>query len=264
MHAVVKQAGRHYFFYYASFVEPARLMKGMLQSPPIAGQGRGGIRIFEAGGLKLVARKYMHGGLFRVLTGDLFLRRERATNEAEILVYLGERGIPVVAPFCAIIERLFIFKRLYLITVLEEGSITLLEYLEHSGRKRRLRAIRNLATLVWELERAGVYHPDLHLGNVLVQRDGSLIFLDFDRARRKPMHATDVESMLLRLGRFVGKMERHGRLSLKEDEKALFFRAYARLSGQDLMKRLEAAMKTKRFLHRIGWFVESVVYRGNR
>ncbi|OPY75557.1 MAG: 3-deoxy-D-manno-octulosonic acid kinase [Syntrophorhabdus sp. PtaU1.Bin050] len=260
MAVIKKQWGRFTLFYYSSFVDPASLVRWLSDSQIVAGKGRGGIRLIETEGPRLAVRKYLHGGLFRALTRDLFLNQGRVTAEAEVLVYLRDKGFPVVAPFAGIVEKLPFFRKLYLVTVFEEDVISFLEYLQQSGRRQKLRIVQKLARLMWQLEKEGVYHPDLHLRNVLVTKENELILLDFDRARRKTINPGDMRRMFRRLGRFTEKMERRGQLTVGRMEKALFLRTYARLSGVDMARTMEAEEKTRGYLHRAGWFMESVLY----
>ena len=247
--------------YYSEHVPASLFIEKMLRAPILQNVGRGGIRILDVEGNKLVCRKYFHGGIFRVFTRDVFITGERATQEAEIMLHLKDSGFPVIAPFATITEVGTLMKRLYLCTFMEEGAVSLLEHLKRSEKKVRLRAIKRFAELLWRLEQAGVYHPDLHLRNVVLTGDGRMLFLDFDKALRKPIAQKDVESMFWRLARYVAKMERQGALPVYPYEKMLFVRVYERLSKRPLAETLQKQMKTKNLLHRIGWFFESLLYR---
>jgi tRNA A-37 threonylcarbamoyl transferase component Bud32 len=254
-------AGRLTFISYSPLFEPHAFLKALPSGEVIEGEGRGGVRIVEACGARLVVRKYLHGGLFRALTRDLFMSRARAVSEGEIIAYLRERGFPVVAPFCAVVEGHIGAKRLYLATILEENTVSLLEYLEcYTGERQRIRLARKLAHLMWLLQQSGVYHPDFHLRNVLVTPEEELVLLDFDRARRKTVGTGDMKSMFGRLGRFVSKMERQGRLKVGGREKAMFLRAYARFSGCDLSVEMARSAKRSAISHRLGWLAESLLY----
>ena len=259
-----REVGRFTLFYYASLLEPATLIQGLLESRVIAGKGRGGIRVIETGGLKLAVRAYRHGGLFRGFTGPFFLNAGRVVLEAEIMLYLRERGFPVAAPFAAVIEKLFVVRRLYLVTAFEDDTVGLLEYLHTCTKRERMRAAVKLAGLVRGLEQAGVYHRDLHLRNVLVTRDSRLVLLDFDRAAKKPLLPGDVESMVRRLDRFTEKMERQGLLHVGAVEKALFLRTYARLSGNDMTEKMTRRHAARGLLHRVGWLIESLLFGGRK
>ena len=262
-HPRKEERGRFTLVYYVSFAASDALLRDLRGSSLIADRGRGGIKVIETEGQKLAVRAYRHGGLFRRLTGPFFLNAGRATSEAEIMLYLRERGFPAAAPFAAVIEKLFIFRRLYLITLFEEDAAALLDYLQTCKERERMRVAVRLAELLWGLHQAGVYHRDLHLRNVLVTRENRLILLDFDRAAKKPLTPDDVESMVRRLGRFTGKMEKQGRLSLSVMEKTLFLRRYARLSGCDMTEKMRRGRTARGLLHRVGWFVESLLF-GNK
>jgi len=73
-----------------------------------------------------------------------------------------------------------------------------------------------------------------------------------------------MESMIGRLGRFAEKMERQGLLSVSAMEKALFLKAYARLSGCDLREKMRRGERLRGPLHRTGWFIESLLFGGRK
>jgi RIO-like serine/threonine protein kinase len=211
-------------------------------------------------GKKLACRKYTHGGLFRALMRDLFFSAARSSQEVDVMLLLKRSGFPVVTPFATITEVGALRKRLYLCTILEEGATNLLEYLKQSGTKTRLRAVKRFAGLLWELERAGVYHPDLHLKNVLLTHDGNMLFLDFDKASKRSMRQKDVESMMWRLVRYIDKMQRQGQLRVDDRERALFLRTYERLSKRPITEKMQRNLKRKSYFHKVGWWVESLFY----
>ena len=258
--AVKKRIGKHTIVCYSSVQDPVGLLRTLADAPVIPGKGRGGIRIIEIDGRKLVARQYTHGGLFRMFTGDRFIGGRRATAEAEITEYLHHTGFPIVKPFCVVEERRALTSRLYLITFLEEGAADLVARIGESSSKQRLRIARELGESFWQLERAGVFHRDLHLRNVIAATDGRLVFLDFDRACRKAVGRKDMLWMFKRLGRFVEKIESQGELSVTGLEKAEFLRAYARLSGYDATAELTESTDRNGLRHRIGWLIESLLY----
>ncbi len=246
---------------YAESVAASELVEKMLRAPALPQEGRAGLRIIELEGRKLACRKYAHGGLFRALMRDVFFTASRSAQEVEIMLLLQRSGFPVVTPFATITEAGAARKRLYLCTLMEEGATNLLEYLKGSAPKERLRAVKRFAALLWELERCGVYHPDLHLKNVLLTSDGNMLFLDFDKASRRALRGKDVEAMFWRLSRYVEKMQRQGQLRVDEKEKALFLRTYERLSKRPMIESIRRKLKRKDAMHKVGWWVESLFYR---
>lgn len=254
-------SGRFVVTYFSEPLTTEALIRAILEAPTAQDMGRGGIKVIEVDGKSLVVRKYLHGGLFRALTQDRFLSGSRPLQEAEITLRLKEHGFPVADVCCAITENAGPVKRLYLVTFFEVGAVNLLDYLTRSTSRKRLRAIKTLATLFRRLEEEGIYHPDLHLNNVMIAETGELFFLDFDRAKAMELTPAHVESMLWRLARHADKMERQGRFQAKQREKVLFLRTYDHLSGRDMEKNMAAEAGKKNLFHRIGWFVESLLYR---
>jgi 3-deoxy-D-manno-octulosonic acid kinase len=256
---------RNFDMYLASpDVDPENLFGALAKARTVDQKGRGGIRILDIKGRRLVCRKYTHGGLLRAITKDLFFGPARALSEIAILTYLEERGFPVVHPVGAMVEKNGITDHLYLLTALEGGSVELLQFLNTSGPKERMRTIAKLAFLFRFLEALGVYHPDLHLNNVLVTPGKRLIFLDFDKAHFKKMTENDMERMFWRLNRHAEKMERTGAVRITPGERMLFLRTYGRISGQDVAASMEKGMGQKRLGQRIGWFIESLLYGKTR
>ncbi len=140
----------------------------------------------EAAGLKLAVRAYRHGGLFRAFTRSLFLDSRRAISEGETLAHLLRDGRPGRRPLLPPSSKgVLLFKRLYLVTVFEEGAVNLLEYMKTAGKERKGGRHAGPCPPPRQMEQAGVYHRDLHFQNVLVTLESRLMLLDFDRAARK-------------------------------------------------------------------------------
>ena len=242
-------------------VDPS-LVIGQLSIPhSVIRKGRGGIKILSVGDKLLACRKYIHGGLLRGITGDIFFSEKRAARELEITMYLEKNLLPVVSPYGYISERRCCAKSLFLVTFLKENIGDLLEFLKTAGKKERLRAIKSLARLLFEMGRLGVYHPDLHLQNVLVTKAGSLILLDFDKASFKPVTKNDMERMFWRLNRFAEKKENAGELIITIQEKALFLRTIERLSGYGIIQDMQKQLEGKQRSYRLGWFLDSLLYQ---
>jgi hypothetical protein len=242
--------------------DPSALIDSLTSAPSLENKGRGGIRIVTLPGKRLACRKYIHGGFFRGITGDTFFSGKRAIDEFRITLYLQEGGFPVASPYCVIIKKAFLTKTPYILTYYEENGVDLTEFLHGASQRERCRAIKKFATLMSQLEKLGVYHPDLHLNNVLVDsKTKALLFLDFDKARKKPISAREMERMFWRLNRYSDKMEREGRIKIDSKEKLLFLRTYGRLSGSDMTARMAARATRKTLLSKLGWFFEGLFYR---
>jgi hypothetical protein len=243
-------------------VDPPALIAALTTARTLENKGRGGIRIVDMAGKPVACRKYIHGGLFRGITRDIFFSGERAIDEFQIMLYLQERGFPIVSPCCIVTKNYLLTKNPYILTYYEENSVELMEFLNKASQRERYRFIKIFAKLMWQMEGLGVYHPDLHLNNVLVEPGKkSLLLLDFDRARKKSISEGDMERMFWRLNRYADKMEREGRIKLELKEKLLFLRTYGRLSGSDVTGRMAAKAGRKALLSKLGWFFEGLFYR---
>jgi hypothetical protein len=252
--------GSFVMYFVSDAVDPSLFLDRFLRTENQADKGRGGLKLLSIDGKLFACRKYMHGGMGRALTKDLFFSEKRAINELKIILYLKENHFPVVGPVGILVGEDFPFKKPHIITMFEENVGDLLEFIKVSSGKRRLRVIRDLAGLMWNLQNLGIYHPDLHLRNVLVKDNGSLIFLDFDKACRKTISNTDAEGMIWRLNRFAEKWEHNGYLRISTMERLLFLRTYSKLSGYNLEEAMTKKLQGKRLLSRVGWFFESILY----
>lgn len=252
--------GSFVMYFVSDAVDPSLFLERFLRTGNQADKGRGGLKLLSINEELFVCRKYLHGGVGRAVTKDLFLSEKRALNELEIMLYLKENHFPIVEPVGILIGEDFPFRKPHIITKFEENVGELFEFIKKSSRKKRLRAIRDLARFMWYLEKLGVYHPDLHLRNVLVNKNGKLIFLDFDKAFRKTLSKKNVETMIWRLNRFAEKWEVKGYFRVSMMERLLFVRTYSRLSGYNLEEEMAKKLMGKKLLSRAGWFAESILY----
>lgn len=255
-----KRVGSFTVNYFENCIDPDFLMQQFHDPESIVRKGRGGIKVLRIGQDLLACRRYMHGGILRAITGDIFFSEKRTAYEFKILAFLQENGFPVVHPCGYLVNKNLFTKDLYLLTFFEENTLDLLEFLKTAPRRKRLRAIRNFARLLFKMGELGVYHPDLHLQNVLIRKTGELVFLDFDRALLKQVSRKDMENMLWRLERYVAKKDRAGELATTAEEKMLFLRTIERLSGVRFIEAMEKRMGGKRRLNKLGWLMESTFY----
>jgi hypothetical protein len=247
--------------YRQGLVDPFLVMNQLSNPRETIARGRGEIKILSAGDKLLACRKYIHGGLLRGITGDTFYNEKRAAAELETMMFLEGKSFPVVRSCGYITKNSLCTKDLYFLTFFEENALDLLEFLKSARRKKRLRAIRNLAGFLFEMGKLGIYHPDLHLQNVLVTKADGLMFLDFDRAYRKVFTKKDMKSMFWRLNRFVEKKENAGELLVTMEEKTLFLRTIERLSGYRIIEDMQKQLKSKHRAYALGWRLESLFYR---
>ena len=150
----------------------------------------------------------------RWLGESYFGRRRRPFAEFWALAEARRRGLPVPEPLAAVVERGRWTYRGVLVTAEVPGAVPLPEFLAAGAAPDAAAA---LGRRLREIHDAGLLHPDLHLGNVLVlplAHGVDVAFVDLDRARlsERPLGAAARRRGLARLRRSARKIDPAGRL----------------------------------------------------
>jgi 3-deoxy-D-manno-octulosonic acid kinase len=171
--------------------------------------GRGAAWFLESGPHRWVLRHYRRGGFMARFSDDRYLwtgeARVRAFSEYRLLARLTDLGLPVPRPLGARYRRVGLSYRCDLITQRIEGANPLSSML----------AVRALGDATWHtigatigrLHRAGVDHADLNAHNVLLDSQGVVSVIDFDRSRVRPPGGWAARN-LRRLNRSLAKIAR--------------------------------------------------------
>lgn len=150
-----------------------------------AERGRGATWFVGDGVRSWVLRHYRRGGFVARFLADRYLwtgeDRVRAFAEWRLLDRLWRRGVPVPRPIAARYRRGGLFYRCDLITMRIADARPLSERLTDGVVPLAL--WRALGAAVARLHREGVDHADLNAHNVLVDDQGRISFIDFDRGR---------------------------------------------------------------------------------
>ena len=220
-------------------------------------------------GRRIVLRQYSHGGLFRAITGNLYLFGARSFRELAITAEIRSCGIPTIEPIGAV-HRVTVFPpfyRAYLLTLEVPGALNAIQYLEKIEKdanrdklRRKRKMIGHSGLLLRQFHQTGFFHQDLQMKNILVAGDRILI-IDFDRSYRKRILSTrERMKNLLRLNRSVEKWRRSG-LAITRTDRWRFFLAYAG-KDKEVRKAMERALHTyslRSLFYRFGWTVEKMV-----
>ncbi len=196
---------------------------GPAPGAPSSRTGRSAIRIIEP---DLVVRPLLHGGLFRALTGPRFLSASRSMRELATSAYLASQGIPTPEVLAVRVQRSGLFLSIEVVTRLVPGAVDLLTHLEdHPDDCREL--MRRTGGLIRRMHDLGVYHPDLHVKNILLDARAELYVLDLDSARRFPRLPRFLRRMnLRRFARSVNKWHATGRIHVPESWELSFRAGY--------------------------------------
>ncbi len=171
--------------------------------------GRGGVHVVTApGGSAWVLRHYRRGGLFGRVVTDSYLftgaERTRAFREWRLLADLVALGLPAPRPVAARFRRTGPVYRADLVTELIPDCRPLSALLCDASIGVDWEAI---GATIRDFHDAGVDHADLNAHNVLVDDDGRVFLVDFDRGRRRSPGSWR-QANLSRLRRSLDKLAR--------------------------------------------------------
>lgn len=154
-----------------------------------------------------VLRHYRRGGLAAKVLSDRYLwlgaERTRCFREWRLLAELHRRGLPVPAPVAAKYERAGISYRADLITVQLPAAQTLTQLLAQGSLSSP--QWHDIGRTIARFHAQGVQHADLNANNILLDADGAVYILDFDRGRLRERGAWE-KQVLARLHRSLEKV----------------------------------------------------------
>ena len=217
-------------------------------------------------GAKMVVRTYSHGGLLRGLTRNLYLSGSRSFEELVLTEEIRSSGIPTVQPVGAVHHRIFpFFYRAYFMALEIPEAEDLPRYFLRMGLHlspekivEKRKTIHSVGRLIQQFHRAGFYHSDLQLKNILIA-EGRPLLIDFDRCYRKQaLSLRERTRNILRLNRSAEKWKRIG-IPLSKTDRLRFFLAYAE-GDREMKESLRKALRTRAFwffIHRWTWGIRS-------
>jgi 3-deoxy-D-manno-octulosonic acid kinase len=149
--------------------------------------GRGSIHFIDDGRHRWALRRYLRGGVPALVSREHYLycgeERTRSFRELRLLDALRRRDLPVPTPVAAIYRRAFLTYVAELITVRIIGARSLSELLVAGAMDdARWAAIGRCLRRFHDM---GVHHADLNAQNILLDPDGKVWVLDFDRGRER-------------------------------------------------------------------------------
>lgn len=181
--------------------------------------GRGTTIFVQNGNSVYALRHYQRGGIPARFSRDRYLwlglERSRAWQEWHLLSMLYQRDLPVPRPVAARVIRHGMTYQADIVTERLPAS-PLAEWL---GRKR-LSAVwlQAIGTGIRQFHDEGIYHADLNARNILLDDDGGVYLIDFDRGEQRKPSARWQRANLERLKRSLEKFRRTERNFAFDDE----------------------------------------------
>jgi 3-deoxy-D-manno-octulosonic acid kinase len=169
--------------------------------------GRGSAWFVGSGGRQWVLRHYRRGGFIARWSQDSYVwtgeDRVRAFAEWRLLDVMTRRGLRVPQPVAARYQRRGLFYRCDLITQRIMHTETLSGALVKAPLlESQWRAVGAALAL---LHHAGVDHADLNAHNILIDQQGMVSVIDFDRGRERAPGTWTTQN-LRRLQRSLAKI----------------------------------------------------------
>ena len=228
-----------------------------------AGMGRGAIFFLSGGNLPypIVVRQYRHGGLLRFLSGARFFSPRRFLSELKLHTQVQRLNISVPQALGVIVVKQrpkSIFVNGYYVTRRLQECVGLAEFLETAGAAGRLQISYDIGVGLRKLHEQGIFYTDLHVKNILVEPQGKVCFIDFDKAKQynAPLSGSRRRANLYRFIRSVKKyLDRGGKLT--DSDRAAFLLAYEPdpKKYDKLFRQLGLGLLWRHCFYRPGWWL---------
>lgn len=139
-------------------------------------------------GQDMVLRHYWRGGMVGRVIKDRYWREpvenSRAMREFTLLDWMHGQGLPVPRPVAARYSRVWPFYRADLLMQRLPDTRTLAEILATGALP--VADWMRIGAVIARMHRLGVHHTDLNCRNILLDGDGQIWLIDFDKCNRRP------------------------------------------------------------------------------
>ena len=158
--------------------------------------------------IKMVLRHYYRGGLISKISLDRFLcssvENTRAFKELNMLKTMRDLGLPVPNPIACMVTKVSWFKCVndILIELIDDAKDGFQLLMKQSFKPSQWQA---LGSVIKRFHDHGVYHSDLNIHNVMLDKNGQFWLIDFDRCDFREVDERWQQSNLDRLKRSLEK-----------------------------------------------------------
>lgn len=174
--------------------------------------GRGSVWLVRGDFGEGVLRHFRRGGLVARVNADRYLwtgeEETRSFREFRLLAELRRRGLPVPAPLVAGYRRDRLSYRADLLTSLIPQAQTLAQRL--AGAFPDTATWRAIGATLARFHAHGAYHADLNAHNVMLDVEGAVWLIDFDRGELRAPARRWQQDNLIRLQRSLSKLGADG------------------------------------------------------
>lgn len=152
--------------------------------------GRGKTCIFVYNNQEWVLRHFFRGGIIAATLKDIYLgfnvKTTRSWKEWQLLCTLYTQNLPVPRPIAARATMGFCGYRADLITARIPGTTSLSDLLQQKSLLKE--EWFSIGICLRKFHDFDVYHSDLNANNILLDRDGKIYLIDFDKCRLRSSH----------------------------------------------------------------------------
>lgn len=185
--------------------EPAYWLEQQAATPTPG--GRGSSLFINSGQRHWVLRHYRRGGLIGKLIHDRYLltrlKNTRVWRELALMQWMHAHGLPVTRAIGGRVVEHGMTYSADLLTETVPGSRDLISQLQEAPlTDTQWRAV---GATIRRFHEAGVWHADLNARNLLMDGDGQIFLIDFDRGERRRPASYWQQQNLDRLARSFAK-----------------------------------------------------------
>ena len=158
---------------------------------------------------RVIFRHYWRGGLIGKVLGDKFLSffgsSHRSFREYDLLQTMKKMGLPVPKPIAAKEDKSLFFIRNDIALQEIPGTKNLGEIL--ADRRLTDVEIAKIGDAIGRLFKAGIYHSDLNITNILFDGADNVWIVDFDKCVQRTISKKQYHEMVNRLKRSFDKFK---------------------------------------------------------